>query len=145
MSKKGIKLSEKHGLNPSMGMCFWCGEESKEIVLCGRLKGYAKAPRKMFVGYDPCDKCTDNMSTGITLLEAVEHPNFGGQPSITKNGLFPTGRWAVLDEDMVQHVFEGKVAQELLKTRRAFVEEGVIDSFNNTQPGVRGEGKGQRE
>ena len=37
MSKdKGIKLSPKHGLNPSMDLCFWCGEP-KGVILCGHM------------------------------------------------------------------------------------------------------------
>ena len=33
---KGIKLSPKHGVNPSMDLCFWCGQP-KGLILCGRM------------------------------------------------------------------------------------------------------------
>ena len=33
MSNAGIKLSPKHGLNPTIPVCFWCGEERNEVAL----------------------------------------------------------------------------------------------------------------
>ena len=32
MSKDDIKLSPKHGLNPTMPVCFWCGKEKNEVA-----------------------------------------------------------------------------------------------------------------
>jgi hypothetical protein len=36
--KDSIRLSEKHGVNPSLMLCFYCGEASG-VALLGRLKG----------------------------------------------------------------------------------------------------------
>jgi len=34
MSKRdGIKLSPKYGINPTIPLCFWCGQEKNEIAL----------------------------------------------------------------------------------------------------------------
>jgi hypothetical protein len=44
--KGDIKLSPQHGVNPSIGVCFYCGEDSGEIILPGRLKGDVEAPRR---------------------------------------------------------------------------------------------------
>ena len=54
----GIYMSEAHGVNPSMEVCFWCGK-NKGVVLFGKLKGDKKAPRECAFNYEPCDKCKE--------------------------------------------------------------------------------------
>ena len=44
-----IRLSEKHGLNPTLGVCFFCGEETGEIGLLGKLKGDREASTSLSV------------------------------------------------------------------------------------------------
>lgn len=34
---KGIKISPKYGLNPTIPVCFWCGKQKNEIALMGRM------------------------------------------------------------------------------------------------------------
>lgn len=43
---KDIRVSEKHGVNPSITICPICGKETG-IVLLGKLKGDEEAPRKL--------------------------------------------------------------------------------------------------
>lgn len=53
-----IKVSEKHGVNPSIGICAFCGKESGEVLLLGRLLGDKEAPRQMIANpHEPCDTC----------------------------------------------------------------------------------------
>ena len=33
---KNIKISPKHGLNPLIPKCFFCGKEKNEIAILGR-------------------------------------------------------------------------------------------------------------
>lgn len=33
-----IKMSKKHGLNPCIPICVFCGKEKNELALLGRLK-----------------------------------------------------------------------------------------------------------
>ena len=42
MSNAGIKLSPKHGLNPTIPVCFWCGEERNEVALLGHIGDEAR-------------------------------------------------------------------------------------------------------
>ena len=42
---KSIAISPNHGLNPSIPSCFFCGKPKNELVLFGKLKGDAEAPR----------------------------------------------------------------------------------------------------
>lgn len=41
---KGVTLSKKHGLNPSMTVCPICGK-AEGIALLGHIKGDEEAPR----------------------------------------------------------------------------------------------------
>ena len=51
-----ITISKKHGVNPSINTCFWCGGD-KNIILFGKLPNDAEAPRNVCMDYQPCDKC----------------------------------------------------------------------------------------
>ena len=67
MSTAGIKLSPKHGLNPTIPVCFWCGEERNEVALLGHIGDGRKleefeAPMHMVIDYEPCEKCRANMA-----------------------------------------------------------------------------------
>ena len=51
---KGVTLSKKHGLNPSMAMCPICGK-AEGIALSDHIKGDEEAPR--YIQGDICDEC----------------------------------------------------------------------------------------
>lgn len=123
MGKKepSIRLSEKHGVNPSLGKCFWCGGDTNEIALLGKLPGDVEAPRSCVLSYEPCAKCIENRATGITLLEAVEQPPDAGMPEIQK-GVYPTGSWWVVTPQMIERIFSPpKLVAEILEKKMAFI------------------------
>jgi hypothetical protein len=113
MTDKGIRLHEKHGVNPTIPLCFWCGEEKNEIVLLGAAyKG--EAPKNMLIDHEPCDACKARMAQGIALIEAT--PDSEGKPKFT-------GRWAVVREEAIEHIFTpGDTVARVLKHRKAFME-----------------------
>lgn len=127
-SGNSIRVSQKHGVNPSMGMCFWCGEENGTIVLAGYLPGDAEAPRKMFTGYEPCEKCQENMAQGITLMCGAETQQFTGQPAMQENPhkIYPDGRWLVVTEGLIRRMFN-EHADLVIEKRRSFVDK---ETFN---------------
>lgn len=51
---KGIKLSEKYGLNSSITLCPICGKETG-IAMLGKLKNDLEAPK--YIQSDICDDC----------------------------------------------------------------------------------------
>lgn len=114
MAKGDIRLHPKHGLNPTMPVCFWCGEETGEVALLGA--AYKdEAPRRMVIGQNPCDKCKEKMALGITFAEATGHP-----PQYT-------GRWCVVTEDAVKRMInEPAMLADVLRLRRANVEPAVF-------------------
>lgn len=50
-----IKISPKHGLNPTCLVCPICGKDTS-LALLGRLKDDSKAPRQMR-DREPCEAC----------------------------------------------------------------------------------------
>ena len=104
-----IRLSPKYGLNPTMPVCFWCGQEKGEIALLGRLGNARRgedfqAPNRVVLDFEPCDACKALMRKGVTLMEATSKPNrVCNHPA--QNGVYPTGRYAVVKPEAVGRVF----------------------------------------
>lgn len=65
-----IKLSKKHGVNPSLLICPICGKELS-IVLLGRLKGDEKAPMTI-KGQELCEDCK---KLYVTIVEVESETN----------------------------------------------------------------------
>lgn len=102
MAKKAITISPKHGLNPTLGVCFFCGEDTGELALCGRVRdgkdNDKEMPMRTVLSYQPCDKCVQKFSSGVLLI-AVQPRPIDGRPEITiRDGvhLYPTGDHIVL-------------------------------------------------
>lgn len=105
---ESIKLSPKHGVNPTIPVCFWCGREKNEVALLGYLKGKGgediEAPMHMVIDFEPCDDCRRNMEQGFTLMEATSKPNANSSMEIQR-GVYPTGRYAVLRKEAAERSF----------------------------------------
>lgn len=130
MSRDENTLSPKHGVNPSMILCFWCGE-SKAVALCGRLPNDAEAPRQMVTDYDPCDKCQKLWENGIVLIGADTTPCHARQPKIgdTPNGepLYPCGRLVIVpDETELRKIFSDDACDEIMKKKKAFIHPEAL-------------------
>ena len=124
MSKDYIKLSKKHGVNPTITLCFWCGE-SKGIALLGKLPNDAEAPKEAVIDYEPCDKCKELWNQGIPVVEVSETPINKTQSPITTNPtVYPTGRHAVVKPEALGGKYE--VGKIVLCT-----EENFTESFKN--------------
>lgn len=98
-----IPLSPKHGLNPTIPICFWCGKEKNEIALLGKIKTDKRgedpeAPHSCVLDYEPCDCCKEQWGKGVTLIEVSVDPNVAGQPPMQTNA-YPTGRFAVVNPE----------------------------------------------
>jgi len=122
-----IRVSEKYGVNPSLGLCFWCGEEDGTVLLVGRLPHDAEAPRHMCATYEPCAKCQEKMTLGITIIEASHEPVTKEQPPMNRD-VYPTGRWWVLSEDWARRTLQpAEVLEAVLTHRKAFMEREVCE------------------
>lgn len=91
MSEKEITISEKHGLNPSLEVCFICGEDTGSILLFGKQKGDKKAPERCVSG-NICDKCKKAINDGyVALIEA----------RMTGNGPERLGRYVFIKREAI--------------------------------------------
>ena len=110
---KGITLSPKHGVNPSMDLCFWCGQP-KGIILCGRMhekkgdRSDVEAPKGMVMNLEPCDKCKENFKLGVQIVEVNDDGSkfhndltFAIQAE-DKKVKWPTGRFVVMKAESIK-------------------------------------------
>jgi len=138
---RGIRLSETHGVNPTLGICFWCGGDDGSIALLGRLPGDAEASKRTLISYDPCDDCKAQFERGIALIECTEHPNDDDdrQPPIQKDHqatLYPTGRYMVITEEGAGRLLsEGPMLDGVLAKRRGYLEVAAFEMINPTETG----------
>lgn len=124
---KGIRVSEKHGVNPSLGVCFWCGEDTGTIGLMGRIKDDAEAPRHAVFDYDPCDDCGKKWATGIGLFEVIPVGE-SDYPPVHNDGAHSfTGRYVIVSEDLINRMFNKPTAESVLIHRKAYVPPEVLD------------------
>lgn len=108
MSNK-IKLSEKYGVNPTIPLCFWCGNERDAIAFLGHIGDGRKgedfeAPISAVLDYEPCDICKENMNKGVTLIEVSESCVVKTQPPI-RDSFYPTSRWCVISQELAERIF----------------------------------------
>ena len=99
-----IRLSKKHGVNPTIPICFFCKEHKNEIVLMGKLKNDAEAPKNIIVDYEPCDECKEKFKKGVLIIEVSQYPNVEKQPALQKDA-YPTGRYALLKPEALNEPF----------------------------------------
>ena len=86
MSNAGIKLSPKHGLNPTIPVCFWCGEERNEVALLGHIGDGRK-------------------HEDFEAMEATSKPNSVAKVEMQK-GIYPTGRYVVIKREAARKMFD---------------------------------------
>jgi hypothetical protein len=105
----GLKLSPKYGLNPTISVCFWCGEEKGEIALLGQIGDSRKgedieASMHTIIDYEPCPACLAKMESGFTVVEATTCPNDITSVPI-QDGIYPTGRFVVIKPETASKIF----------------------------------------
>ena len=128
-----LRLSEKHGVNPSLSVCFWCGGDKNEIILRGAMRGDVEAPRKAVWNYEPCDECKAKFSQGVHIVEVVTYGNapansapIQGDPKNPHGCFYPTGRMVVITNEACLRIFDDEMGKQCVKEGRALMEP---DSF----------------
>jgi len=129
MAKDGfISVSPKHGVNPSIAVCMFCGGDTGELVLMGMLRGDVEAPRKVVLNDTPCTTCQNIFSQGILFMCVKGDPN-------RSEGLdWFTGKYSVLREEAMSRLpFTDIAKAEIITKRRAALDEETWDKlgFNN--------------
>lgn len=130
-SRSSIHLSPKHAVNPTCGVCFWCGEDDGTVALCGltslvnehgdMVKSDVEMPHRTVMGYEPCPACVENREGKIFIFEATGHPN-GNDAGPIREDLYPTGNWGVLTDNGAECLFDPpEMLEAVLKARVAAV------------------------
>lgn len=88
---KGITLSKKHGLNPSVMVCPICGKK-RGIAILGHIKGDKEAPR--YIQGDICDECKARVADNKCYVIAV------GEDQRLK-------RYIIISKDALKQKIEG--------------------------------------
>lgn len=108
---KGIRISEKHGVNPSIECCLLCSKEMG-IVLFGKLKGDAEAPKKVCTGSvcDDCKKslednqlrCFINLAEGkyITLPDSCLSKDYLDRVKDTRLIFLPPDNFKMIEDEL---------------------------------------------
>lgn len=128
-----IKLSPKHGLNPCIPVCFWCGQEKNEVAMLGKIdKEDSEAPRKLILNYDPCDKCKEMIGEGIHVVGVQETPVVKSMMPIIEKPvpLYPTGSFIVANPDWVRAMLEAngqsEIIDDVLKRQALLMPEEIV-------------------
>lgn len=151
----GLKVSEEHGLNPTIPVCFWCGKDKGEVVLLGKLKGDREAPMKSILDIQPCPECRKKWDEaidkgGVLMFEYTEQPyeyykdlgedrvrsliNLHREAGIANdhypNAVF-TGRMLAVKEEAFDKMFD--LDEEELKRahrlHKMFIDKKVFDTI----------------
>lgn len=103
-----IRISPKHGVNPCIPICAFCGQEKNEIVFMGKLKDDAEAPMHAVLDYQPCDDCLSKWALGVPLVRVTSKEPAKGAVTLTENDgikLYPTGQYTVVTPEAAKRLF----------------------------------------
>jgi hypothetical protein len=113
-----IRLSKKHGANPTIPKCYLCGEDKNEIILAGQMKKDMQAPQGMVWDKLPCGTCADYMKQGIIFISVDQ------DKSTDKDNPYRTGGWAVVKEKVIKEMIsDEKLQEQILATRVVFIPD----------------------
>ena len=91
MSKeKGIIISKKHGVNPSVACCEVCGKEYG-VIMFGKLKGDKEAPKRVMKGL--CSDCKKVIDDGGIIFIEVEDGSEQKNPNRTGRIIGLSKQW----------------------------------------------------
>lgn len=128
-----IKLSPKHGLNPTIPVCAWCGEPKNEIALMGQIGDRRKgedleAPRNVVLDYEPCEHCKEQWALGVAVLEATTKRPEPYRPPMQKDkgvDIYPTMRMVVITSESASRIFR----QEMSAGQRILLEDEAFEQI----------------
>lgn len=114
-----IRLSQKHGVNPSLEQCFFCGKD-KGLILFGRLPEDKEAPRKVCMNHEPCDECAGHMKKGIILVSVAD------SAADDDPNPYRTGCMAVVTENAIRRMVNPpELVEEICRTRFLFIHDAA--------------------
>jgi len=127
-----LRLSEQHGVNPSVEQCFTCMKDVG-VVLFGKINAgrHARpadrdpqAPPRVCFGpnSEPCAECRKHMEMGIILISVDESKTDDEQNP------WRSGGWVVVKEDVIKRLGLSEAHEkQILNKRCAFLTDETWD------------------
>ena len=124
-----VRLSKKHGVNPTIPVCAWCGEHKNEIALLGKIdKEDSQAPMSCVLDYNPCDKCAEQWSQGVAILEATTQRPTPYRPPMKQDrstDIYPTMRMVVIKPESASQI----LGSEMSAGQRVLLEDTAFEQI----------------
>lgn len=121
-----VRISPKHGANPTIPVCLYCGKEKDEIVICGRInRKDDQMPLNSVIDAIPCENCQELWKNGIVLIRACDTKHENMVPVTAQNNqkVWLDGSTILLREEAAQRMFD----THMVKGDRAYLEDKVFD------------------
>ena len=113
----GVRLSEKHGVNPTLLCCPLRGKDTG-VGLLGRLPGDAEAPgRSRDVA--PCEECAGYMKQGVLLIGCEGSPE----------GRRTTGRMVVVKPEAIMRALAAPMNAQVVMRRAAHIDVATFEAL----------------
>lgn len=104
---KDIRLSKKHGLNPTIPLCPYCGKPKNQIAMLGEegdklAKALGRADGEMPMhchlpgDVDPCEECLETKKDYVFLFSAED----------TEKGPRPAGGFAMVSRTFLESILK---------------------------------------
>lgn len=117
MAKGDLRLDPKHGVNPAIPRCFYCGDAKNELILAG-FRGGSAAPQNAVWDKTPCDKCQGFMAQGVVLMSVRDGETSEDNP-------YRTGGFCVVTRESIRRIFTEDAVEKVLRAKCAFVEDST--------------------
>lgn len=135
----GIRVSEKHGVNPSVDKCFICGKDYA-LILFGKLKGDVEAPRSVCSG-NVCSECQEHLDNGAVFFIEIDE-----ERTTDENNPWRTGRQAGITHDGVRRVVDPpELAEQIIEKGVVYVPIEAYERFGIPEAEVMEEEDGGQE
>lgn len=129
MANKNIRISPKHGVNPTIPICAWCGQKKNEIAMLGKIdREDSEAPRNCILDYVPCDHCAEQWAMGVAILEATTQRPTPYRPPMQQDkgvDIYPTMRMVVINPESASQIF----GQEMSAGQRILLEDTAFEQI----------------
>lgn len=113
-----VRVSPKHGVNPSVGVCWYCGSDDGTVALVGRMSGDAEAPGRGVYSMEPCAECKRLMEKGVMLISVRDGEESQSNP-------YRTGRMAVVKVEAIRRMLMPEAAEAVARQRVGFVSDSM--------------------
>lgn len=130
---KSIPLHPKYGVNPTIPVCLFCGEEKGGIALLGNnYKG--EAPMHMVIDVEPCDACKEKMNNGYVMLVGLEPEAQSATIDIRLVAENIKGCIFVTD-DAFKYIFDNDPPECRILFTGMQAIHGIVDAYNESTRG----------